>query len=197
MRAETPNEMRLDEVIEVRGRSRRGFTLIETILAMMLFAIAVVVLASSYVNILESMENVRVDQTLEQELAFVRAQLLMEPDLDNVEKGGVVGGGGGIDDDRRSLQGRAVHTPRGHGRRQSPARDQSDTARVAPRLVGADGAGKSPRRIPQALGGGASDASAVNTHETGAETPRTSPRRRANGGFSPPREIYLGAEISF
>jgi prepilin-type N-terminal cleavage/methylation domain-containing protein len=90
MRAETPNDMRLDEVMEVRGRSRRGFTLIETILAMMLFAIAVVVLASSYVNILESMENVRVDQTLEQELAFVRAQLLMEPELDDVEKGGEV-----------------------------------------------------------------------------------------------------------
>ncbi len=67
---------------------RRGFTLIEVVVALMLFSFAVVVLTASYVNVLNSIEAVRVDQSLEQELAFVRAQLLMEPELENVEEGG-------------------------------------------------------------------------------------------------------------
>ena len=73
----------------VPGR-RGGFTLIEVVVALMLFSFAVVVLAASYVNVLNSIESVRVDQTLEQELAFVRAQLLMEPELEKIEEGGEV-----------------------------------------------------------------------------------------------------------
>jgi prepilin-type N-terminal cleavage/methylation domain-containing protein len=69
---------------------RRAFTLIEVVLAVSLFAVAVVVLAAAYVNILNSIESVRVDQTLEQELAFVRSQVLLETELENIEKGGEV-----------------------------------------------------------------------------------------------------------
>lgn len=67
-----------------------GFTLVEVMVALMLFAFSVVVLAASYVNVLNSVEAVRVDQTLDQELAFVRAQVLVMEDRDDVEAGGDV-----------------------------------------------------------------------------------------------------------
>jgi prepilin-type N-terminal cleavage/methylation domain-containing protein len=65
-----------------------GFTLIEVLLALALFAISVVVLASSYVNVLVSLEAVRVDRVLEQEMAFVRSVILTSPDRDTIEEGG-------------------------------------------------------------------------------------------------------------
>jgi len=65
-----------------------AFTLIEVLLALALFAISVVVLTSSYVNVLYSMEAVRVDRVLEQEMAFVRSVILTAPDLEAIEEGG-------------------------------------------------------------------------------------------------------------
>lgn len=69
---------------------RHAFTLLEVMLAVTLFGIAVVVLAASYVHVLNSLEAVKVDQALEQELAFVRSQVLLQPDLQEIEKGGEV-----------------------------------------------------------------------------------------------------------
>jgi len=69
-------------------QSGRGFTMIEVLLSVSLFAIAVVVLAGAYVNILESMENVRTDRAFEQEVRWVRERILSEPDLKKVEEGG-------------------------------------------------------------------------------------------------------------
>ena len=70
-------------------RCRFGaFTLIEVLLALALFAIAVVVLAASYINVLFGLEAVRVDRVLEQEMAFVRSVILTAPDLETVEDGG-------------------------------------------------------------------------------------------------------------
>lgn len=68
----------------------RGFTLVEVVVAVAVFAFAVVVLAGSYVDVLNSMERVKVDQELEQELAFVRSQVLLQPELEEVELGGEV-----------------------------------------------------------------------------------------------------------
>jgi prepilin-type N-terminal cleavage/methylation domain-containing protein len=67
-----------------------AFTLLEVLLALALFSISVVVLSASFVNVLNSIEAVKVDQTLEQEMAFVRAEVLMAPDLDILEEGGEV-----------------------------------------------------------------------------------------------------------
>ena len=79
---------------EARGQesegSDSGFTLLEVILAVSLFAISVMVLAASYVNILNSLEAVKADISFEQELSFVRSQVLLESDLEEVEKGGDV-----------------------------------------------------------------------------------------------------------
>lgn len=72
-----------------RGHSIRcGFTLLEVLLALALFSIAGLVLAASYVTVLTNIEKVKVDQALEDELAFVRAQVLLQPELEEVEEGG-------------------------------------------------------------------------------------------------------------
>jgi general secretion pathway protein I len=67
-----------------------AFTLLEVLLALALFSISVVVLSASFVNVLNSIEAVKVDQTLEQEMAFVRSVVLTAPDLDFLEEGGEI-----------------------------------------------------------------------------------------------------------
>lgn len=71
-------------------RRRAAFTILEVMVALAIFAIAVMVLAGAYVNVLNSVEGAKLDQSLEQELAFVRSQVLLEPDLATVEAGGEV-----------------------------------------------------------------------------------------------------------
>lgn len=69
-------------------RRSRGFTLLEVLLSVALFAIAVVVLAGAYINVLEGVESVRTDRAFEQEVRWVREQILTEPDIAKVEEGG-------------------------------------------------------------------------------------------------------------
>lgn len=66
----------------------RGFTLIEVLLSLALFTIAGLVLASAYVTILDNLDRVKLDQALEDELALVRTQVLLQPELEEIEKGG-------------------------------------------------------------------------------------------------------------
>ncbi len=66
----------------------RGFTLLEVLLALALFAIAVVVLTSSYLNIIEGMAAVQTDREFEQEVRWVRERVLLLADRAEVEKGG-------------------------------------------------------------------------------------------------------------
>ena len=67
---------------------RRGFTLLEVLLAFAMFSVAVVVLASSYLNIITSLEAVKTDRAFDQEVRWVREQVLQESDRKEVEKGG-------------------------------------------------------------------------------------------------------------
>jgi prepilin-type N-terminal cleavage/methylation domain-containing protein len=69
---------------------RRGFTLLETLLALALFASSFVVLVASYVNIIDGLESVKADREFEQEVRWVREQVLLQPDLDELEKGGEI-----------------------------------------------------------------------------------------------------------
>lgn len=69
---------------------RSGFTLLEVLLALTLFAAAVVVLTSSYLNIIEGMAAVRLDREFEQEVRWVREQVLSQVDLEELAKGGDV-----------------------------------------------------------------------------------------------------------
>ena len=59
-----------------------GFTLIEVLIAMLIFGTAATVLVAAYINILSNFEKSRVASNLEEELAYVRQelQLLSDPE---------------------------------------------------------------------------------------------------------------------
>lgn len=65
-----------------------GFTLLEVIVALAIFALAAVVLGSAYVNVLNAYETVGRGNQMDEDVRFARAQLLAEPDHDKAEKGG-------------------------------------------------------------------------------------------------------------
>jgi general secretion pathway protein I len=68
-------------------RAARGFTLIEVLIAITIFALTAIVLGSAYVNVLTCYNVVaRANQTNE-DVAFARAQLLAEPDRKVIEEG--------------------------------------------------------------------------------------------------------------
>ena len=58
------------------ARSRSGFSLLEVLVALMIFGLAAVVLGSTYVNVLNSYEAVSRGNTRDEDVAFARAQLL-------------------------------------------------------------------------------------------------------------------------
>jgi general secretion pathway protein I len=67
---------------------RRGFTLLEVLVALAIFALAAIVLGAAYVNVLTAYETVSRGNQTDEDVRFARAQLLAEPDHDTAEKGG-------------------------------------------------------------------------------------------------------------
>jgi general secretion pathway protein I len=66
---------------------RAGFTLIEVLVALLIFAMSSLVLATAYLNVLNAYEAAgRANQRTE-DLSFARAQLLAEPDRTKAETG--------------------------------------------------------------------------------------------------------------
>jgi general secretion pathway protein I len=69
------------------ARPARAFTLIEVLVALMIFAMSSLVLATAYLNVLNAYQSAeRANQRIE-ELSFARAQLLAEPDRTKAETG--------------------------------------------------------------------------------------------------------------
>jgi prepilin-type N-terminal cleavage/methylation domain-containing protein len=66
----------------------RAFTLLEVLLALLIFVMAAVVLGSSYVNVLNGYDVAKRANARNEEVDFARAQLLAEPDHDKAEQGG-------------------------------------------------------------------------------------------------------------
>lgn len=73
-----------------QSRLRGGFTLIEVLIAMALFFVAVSYFAMAYLNTLMAMENTRMNQGLEQDMAAIRRQVLTLSDVEKLEEGGEV-----------------------------------------------------------------------------------------------------------
>lgn len=75
------------------GTDRRpaaAFTLVEVLLALMLFALSAAVLGAAYLNVLNGYEAVRQDQAVEEDLRFIRSMVLQQGDLEELERGGDV-----------------------------------------------------------------------------------------------------------
>jgi len=69
------------------GNVRRGFTLLEVLVALAIFTMAAVVLGSAYVNILTAYEAAQKANARNADLEFARSQLLATADHDDAEKG--------------------------------------------------------------------------------------------------------------
>ncbi len=65
-----------------------GFTLLEVLVALAIFAFAAVVLGSAYINVLIGYDAAQRANVNHEDLEFARAQLLAEPDHDKAEQGG-------------------------------------------------------------------------------------------------------------
>lgn len=66
---------------------RKGFTVIEVMVAMAIFFGAVVVFAGSYLDILNAYARIENDGDYKNDVKFARAMVMAEPDLETVEKG--------------------------------------------------------------------------------------------------------------
>lgn len=71
-----------------RVARRRGFTLLEVLIALAIFAVAAVVLASAYLNILNGYEVAARANQSDADVTFARSLVLQEPDREKVEQGG-------------------------------------------------------------------------------------------------------------
>lgn len=72
------------------GSSTRAFTLVEVMMAMALFGIAVTTFAAAYINVIQAIEAIQVDQAYEQDLTLIRQQVLIKQDIEDLEEGGEI-----------------------------------------------------------------------------------------------------------
>jgi general secretion pathway protein I len=67
---------------------RRGFTILEVLVALAIFAGSAVLLGATYLNVLNGYAFIEHQGEYLNELKFARSVLLAEPDLETAEKGG-------------------------------------------------------------------------------------------------------------
>lgn len=70
-----------------RARGPRAFTLVEVLMAIMIFALSAIILASAYVNVLNSYMLVERVAQSSADLTFARSLVLTEPDRKKLEEG--------------------------------------------------------------------------------------------------------------
>lgn len=70
------------------SRRRRGFTLLEVLIALAIFVMAAIILAASYLNVLASYEAANRGLDRNEDVEFARMALMTEAERETVEKGG-------------------------------------------------------------------------------------------------------------
>ena len=61
----------------------KGFTIVEVMLALALFGVAVTTFAASYLNIINAIAAIQVDQPFEQDMSMIRAEAFSVPDIEH------------------------------------------------------------------------------------------------------------------
>jgi general secretion pathway protein I len=69
-------------------RAARGFSLVEVLMALTIFALAAIVLGSSYANVLNSYAVAARTAASSEDLAYARSLVLTQPDLTKLQDGG-------------------------------------------------------------------------------------------------------------
>ena len=77
------------------GRGVRGFTLIEVLVALTIFALCAIVLGGAYMNILVSYATVSRGEQINEDVAYARSLVLTEADRTKLEQGGEFDTAGG------------------------------------------------------------------------------------------------------
>lgn len=72
------------------SRDGNGFTILEVMIALAIFASAVTFFTMAYLNTLTAIARVQVNQSFEQDMATIRQQVLLLSDSEDVEMGGEV-----------------------------------------------------------------------------------------------------------
>ncbi len=72
------------------ARTVPAFTLVEVLVALAIFGMAMVVLGSAYVNVLQSYESIRRDQVRDEETEFVFSRILSKQTREDFEAGGTI-----------------------------------------------------------------------------------------------------------
>lgn len=70
-----------------KHKGRKGFTLIEILLALFIFAVAAVAFSQAFSNTLLALQRKTAETVTNDSLRFVRSQIILEPDLEAFEDG--------------------------------------------------------------------------------------------------------------
>ena len=71
-----------------RPMNKRGFTILEVLAALAIFAVAAIVLGSAYVNVLNGYQLAERSTQVDADVRFAREILFYQSDIDEVEDGG-------------------------------------------------------------------------------------------------------------
>jgi general secretion pathway protein I len=80
--------VRQSSIVNHQSKIASGFTLLEVLVALLIFAFTAVMLGSAYVNVLNSYQVAARANQMNEDVAFARSQLLAEPDRKIIEQGG-------------------------------------------------------------------------------------------------------------
>jgi prepilin-type N-terminal cleavage/methylation domain-containing protein len=72
------------------SRSRKGFSLIETVIAVAIAGAAFFMLTETFFNVLLTLEDLESEADHQKDIRFVRSQVIQLPDRDEVEEGGEI-----------------------------------------------------------------------------------------------------------
>ena len=76
--------------VRAKRKSNRGFTIIEVMLALALFGVAVTTFTAAYLNIINAIAAIQVDQAYEQDMSMIRLDVFSSVLVEDLEQGGKV-----------------------------------------------------------------------------------------------------------